>query len=64
MDGYTSARTASEWLEMSDMMGSNNMGGPAVGFTPEFPAPTVERGATMAEIMKAMGHDMRPAQQR
>ena len=46
-----------EWVEMSDMMGSNNMGGPAVGFTPEFPAPTVERGATMAEIMKAMGHD-------
>jgi hypothetical protein len=42
---------------MADMMGSNNMGGPAVGFTPEFPAPTVERGATMAEIMKAMGHD-------
>ena len=59
---YVWSRT--EWLEMSDMMGSNNMGGPAVGFTPEFPAPTVERGATMAEIMKAMGHDMRPAQQR
>ena len=46
---------------MADMMGSNNMGGPAVGFTAEFPAPTVERGATMAEIMKAMGHDMAPA---
>ena len=41
---------------MSEMMGSNNMGGPAVGFTAEFPTPTVERGATMAEIMKAMGH--------
>ena len=39
------------------MMGSNNMGGPAVGFSAEFPTPTVERGATMAEIMKAMGHE-------
>ena len=46
-----------EWEEMSEMMGSNNMGGPAVGFTAEFPTPTVERGAKMAEIMKAMGHD-------
>ena len=49
--------TRKEWLEMADMMGSNNMGGPAVGFTAEFPTPTVERGATMAEIMKAMGHE-------
>jgi hypothetical protein len=46
-----------EWIEMSEMMGSNNMGGPSVGFTPEFPTPTAERGATMAEVMKAMGHD-------
>jgi hypothetical protein len=46
-----------EWIEMADMMGSNNMGGPAVGFGPDFPAPTVERGATMAEVMKSMGHD-------
>ena len=49
-----------EWTEMADMMGSNNMGGPAVDFTPEFPTPTVERGATMAEVMKAMGHDVQP----
>ena len=52
---------------MADMMGIANMGGPAVGFTPEFPTPTVERGATMAEAMKAMGHDhdtkSRPATQ-
>jgi hypothetical protein len=48
-----------EWVEMADMMGSNNMGGPAVGFGPTFPTPTVERGATMAEVMKAMGHDMK-----
>ena len=45
-----------EWIEMSGMMGANNMGGPAVDFPPEFPTPTVERGATMAEAMKAMGH--------
>ena len=44
---------------MADMMGVANMGGPAVDFTPEFPTPTIERGATMAEAMKAMGHDMR-----
>ena len=43
---------------MADMMGVANMGGPAVDFTPEFPTPTIERGATMAEAMKAMGHDM------
>ena len=46
-----------EWIDMAGMMGINNMGGPAVDFTPEFPTPTVERGATMAEVMKAMGHD-------
>jgi len=46
-----------EWVEMAGMAGIENMGGPAVGFTPEFPTPTVERGASMAEVMKAMGHD-------
>jgi hypothetical protein len=50
-----------EWLEMADMMGIQNMGGPAVNFPPEFPTPTAERGATMAEVMKAMGHGMTPA---
>jgi hypothetical protein len=30
------------------MMGLNNMGGSAVGFTAELPEPTVERGASMA----------------
>jgi hypothetical protein len=57
-DSTSSVWSRREWTEMADMMGSNNMGGPAAGFTAEFPAPTVERGATMAEIMKAMGHDM------
>src|SRR5688572_33119812 len=52
---YVSSRQ--EWIDMAGMMGVNNVGGPAVDFTPEFPAPTVKRGATMAEVMKAMGHD-------
>jgi hypothetical protein len=59
-DSTSFAMTRQEWLEMADMMGSHNMGGPAVDFTPEFPTPTVERGATMAEVMKAMGHDHGP----
>ena len=41
---------------MAKMMGVANMGGPAVGFLPEFPTPTVPRGATMAEVMKGMDH--------
>ena len=61
-DSTSSVWSRKEWAEMADMMGSNNMGGPAVGFTREFPPPTVERGATMADIMKAMGHDHGPPQ--
>jgi hypothetical protein len=61
-DSTSSVWSRKEWMEMADMMGSNNMGGPAVGFTPEFPAPSAERGATMAEIMKAMGHEPAPAE--
>jgi hypothetical protein len=55
-DSTSFAMTRQEWLEMAQMMGVANMGGPAVGFLPEFPTPTVPRGATMAEAMKAMGH--------
>jgi hypothetical protein len=51
------------WMEMAGMMGIQNMGGPAVGFTTEFPTPTIERGASMAEVMKAMGHDPRGGEQ-
>ncbi|MSR35892.1 MAG: hypothetical protein EXR95_04490 [Gemmatimonadetes bacterium] len=40
--------TEAGWREMAGMMGLNNMGGPAVGFLPEFPTPTVERGAVLA----------------
>jgi hypothetical protein len=35
------------WLVMSKEMGVENQGGPAVGFTAEFPMPTVSRGAVM-----------------
>ena len=59
-DATSYVMSRQEWVEMADMMGIANMGGPAVGFTPEFPTPTIERGATMAEAMKAMGHDHDP----
>ena len=55
-DSTSFAMTRQEWTEMAQMMGLANMGGPAVGFLAEFPTPTVPRGATMAEAMKAMGH--------
>ena len=60
-DSTSYVMSRKEWSEMSSMMGIENMGGPAVNFTAEFPTPTVERGATMAEAMKAMGHDHGPA---
>jgi hypothetical protein len=65
-DATSYVMSRQEWLEMADMMGIANMGGPAVGFTRDFPTPTIARGATMAEAMKAMGHDhteSRPATQ-
>lgn len=43
-----------EWKSMGTMMGVENMGGPAVGFLAGFPAPTIARGASMAEAMKGM----------
>ena len=39
---------------MATMMGVANMGGPAVGFMPTFPTPTVARGASADDAMKAM----------
>ena len=56
-DSLSYVLTRQEWIEMAGMMGINNMGGPAVDFTAEFPTPTAERGASMDELMKAMGHD-------
>ena len=55
-DSSSFAMSRKEWSEMAQMMGVANMGGPAVGFLPEFPSPTVPRGATMAEVMKGMDH--------
>lgn len=47
--------TEAGWRAMAAMMGLNNMGGPAVNFLPEFPKPTVERGAVMFG-MEGMQH--------
>ncbi len=55
-DSTSYVSTRQEWIEMGSMVGVENMGGPAVEFTAEFPTPTIERGASMAEVMKAMGH--------
>jgi hypothetical protein len=55
-DSSSFAMSRREWSEMAQMMGVANMGGPAVGFLPDFPTPTVPRGATMAEAMKGMDH--------
>ena len=44
-DATSFVMTPKEWLEMAQMMGVQNMGGPAVGFLAGFPAPTVARGA-------------------
>lgn len=40
--------SADEWRQMATHMGLENMGGPAVNFLPEFPTPTLARGAVMA----------------
>lgn len=40
--------TPQEWRDMAGMMGVQNMGGPATGFLPGFPTPTLERGAVMS----------------
>jgi hypothetical protein len=55
-DGTSFAMTRQEWAEMVEMMGVENMGGPAVNFPKSLPTPTVPRGSTMAEVMKGMGH--------
>ena len=46
--------TPGEWMEMAQMMGLENMGGPAVGFLPGWPTPTIARGQPAAEAMKNM----------
>jgi hypothetical protein len=55
-DATSFAMTPKEWVEMAQMMGIENMGGPAVGFLSAWPTPTIARGAPAAEAMKNMGH--------
>ena len=46
--------TSAQWMEMAQMMGIQNMGGPAVGILPGWPTPTIARGAPSSEAMKGM----------
>jgi len=46
--------TPAEWMEMAQMMGIENMGGPAIGFLPGWPTPTIARGQSAADAMKNM----------
>jgi hypothetical protein len=46
--------TPAEWMEMAQMMGLENMGGPAVGILPGWPTPTIARGQPASEAMKNM----------
>lgn len=54
-DRTSFAMTPAEWVDMAQMMGVQNMGGPAVGFLPELPVATVARGSTAALNIGAMG---------
>ena len=46
-DATSFVTTPAEWRGMTQMMGVENMGGPAVAFLVALPTPTVERGALM-----------------
>ncbi len=46
-DDATSVVSVAEWKVMAAMMGIENQGGPAVGFMPALPKPTVPRGYVM-----------------
>jgi hypothetical protein len=47
-DDTSYVTTVEEWQQMATGMGLQNQGGPAVGFLPELPTPTVPRGMSMA----------------
>lgn len=47
-DNTSYVTTVEEWKQMATGMGLHNQGGPAVGFLPELPTPTVPRGMSMA----------------
>jgi hypothetical protein len=55
-DDTSYVMTVAQWMEMAQMMGVQNMGGPVSGFLAAFPEPTVERGAVMA----GMDHSKMP----
>jgi hypothetical protein len=55
-DRTSYAMTEKEWMDMAQMMGVENMGGPAVGILPAWPKPTIARGASAAEAMAGMSH--------
>jgi ketosteroid isomerase-like protein len=46
-DDTTEVMSVPAWRVMSEHMGAENMGGPAVGFLPALPTPSVTRGAVM-----------------
>lgn len=46
-DDTTEVMTVAGWRRMTEMMGVHNQGGPAVGFLPALPTPTVPRGYVM-----------------
>ncbi len=46
-DDTTEIMTVEAWLRMTGHMGLHNQGGPAVGFLPALPTPTVPRGFVM-----------------
>jgi hypothetical protein len=61
-DDTTEVISVEEWAMMGEMMGVNNMGGPAVGFLAELPEPTVPYGMSMAGMDHAeAGHGAAPA---
>jgi hypothetical protein len=59
-DDTSFVMTTEEWIAMARMMGIQNMGGPAMNFTAEFPTPTVERGAVMAHLDHAQTAGAQP----
>lgn len=46
-DDTTDVMTVAGWRRMTEMMGVQNQGGPAVGFMPALPTPTLARGFVM-----------------
>jgi hypothetical protein len=66
-DDTTQVMTVEGWRRMAAHMGIENQGGPAVGFLPELPKPTVPYGAVMRHdaegnmLDEHHGHEAAPA---